>query len=179
MSVCGAQVFEAINTLNGQRCVVKVLKPVKRKKIKREISILQNLVRRAPRYAPTALSSAYAPARRSAEAPTLSTCSTRSASPSPRRRAWCEAACPAVALACQYRPCRCWSGSTTQTTRSCTPVSAISTCATICMSCSRCERAAPAGRPCRRRCCLCCARPGDVHGLEAAGGRGQWRRWWQ
>lgn len=35
--------FEGINVVNYQKCVVKVLKPVKKKKIKREIKILQNL----------------------------------------------------------------------------------------------------------------------------------------
>ncbi|KAL6759458.1 casein kinase II catalytic subunit [Haematococcus lacustris] len=38
-----SEVFEGINVLSSQRCVVKVLKPVKKKKIKREIKILQNL----------------------------------------------------------------------------------------------------------------------------------------
>jgi serine/threonine protein kinase len=36
-------VFEAINVVSYQKCVIKVLKPVKKKKIKREIKILQNL----------------------------------------------------------------------------------------------------------------------------------------
>jgi casein kinase II subunit alpha len=36
-------VFEGINISNYQKCVIKVLKPVKKKKIKREIKILQNL----------------------------------------------------------------------------------------------------------------------------------------
>lgn len=35
--------FEAINVVSYQKCVIKVLKPVKKKKIKREIKILQNL----------------------------------------------------------------------------------------------------------------------------------------
>lgn len=35
--------FEGINITNGEKCVIKVLKPVKKKKIKREIKILQNL----------------------------------------------------------------------------------------------------------------------------------------
>ena len=35
--------FEGINVVNYQKCVIKVLKPVKKKKIKREIKILQNL----------------------------------------------------------------------------------------------------------------------------------------
>ena len=35
--------FEGINIANYQKCVIKVLKPVKKKKIKREIKILQNL----------------------------------------------------------------------------------------------------------------------------------------
>lgn len=35
--------FEGINITNGEKCIIKVLKPVKKKKIKREIKILQNL----------------------------------------------------------------------------------------------------------------------------------------
>lgn len=35
--------FEGINMLNNEKCVIKILKPVKKKKIKREIKILQNL----------------------------------------------------------------------------------------------------------------------------------------
>ncbi|KAI3860226.1 hypothetical protein MKW98_031896 [Papaver atlanticum] len=38
-----SEVFEGINTNNNERCVIKILKPVKKKKIKREIKILQNL----------------------------------------------------------------------------------------------------------------------------------------
>lgn len=38
-----SEVFEGINVVNYQKCVIKVLKPVKKKKIKREIKILQNL----------------------------------------------------------------------------------------------------------------------------------------
>ncbi|KNE69219.1 CMGC/CK2 protein kinase [Allomyces macrogynus ATCC 38327] len=38
-----SEVFEGINIITGQQCVIKVLKPVKKKKIKREIKILQNL----------------------------------------------------------------------------------------------------------------------------------------
>src|ERR1700760_4088151 len=38
-----SEVFEGINVGNYQKCVIKVLKPVKKKKIKREIKILQNL----------------------------------------------------------------------------------------------------------------------------------------
>lgn len=38
-----SEVFEGINNINYQKCVIKVLKPVKKKKIKREIKILQNL----------------------------------------------------------------------------------------------------------------------------------------
>ena len=38
-----SEVFAAINVVTGQNCVIKILKPVKRKKIKREILILQNL----------------------------------------------------------------------------------------------------------------------------------------
>jgi len=40
-----SEVFEGINVANKERCVIKVLKPVKKKKIKREIKILQNLCR--------------------------------------------------------------------------------------------------------------------------------------
>lgn len=38
-----SEVFEGINIVNNEKCVIKVLKPVKKKKIKREIKILQNL----------------------------------------------------------------------------------------------------------------------------------------
>jgi casein kinase II subunit alpha len=38
-----SEVFEGINTYNQEKCVVKVLKPVKSKKIRREIQILQVL----------------------------------------------------------------------------------------------------------------------------------------
>ncbi|CAO3611885.1 unnamed protein product [Cunninghamella echinulata] len=38
-----SEVFEGINTVNQQLCVIKVLKPVKMLKIQREIKILQNL----------------------------------------------------------------------------------------------------------------------------------------
>ncbi|CAH0724853.1 unnamed protein product, partial [Brenthis ino] len=38
-----SEVFEAINVINNEKCVVKILKPVKKKKIKREIKILENL----------------------------------------------------------------------------------------------------------------------------------------
>jgi len=38
-----SEVFEGINIANNEKCVVKVLKPVKKKKIKREIKILQIL----------------------------------------------------------------------------------------------------------------------------------------
>ena len=38
-----SEVFEGVNVLNDEACVIKILKPVKKKKIKREISILQNL----------------------------------------------------------------------------------------------------------------------------------------
>ena len=38
-----SEVYEGINSKNDQRIVIKVLKPVKKKKIKREIKILQNL----------------------------------------------------------------------------------------------------------------------------------------
>lgn len=39
-----SEVFLGIDLTEGNKCVIKVLKPVKRKKIKREISILKNLV---------------------------------------------------------------------------------------------------------------------------------------
>lgn len=35
--------FESIHLPTSRKCIVKVLKPVKKKKIKREIKILQNL----------------------------------------------------------------------------------------------------------------------------------------
>lgn len=35
--------FEGLSTVSASKCVIKVLKPVKKKKIKREIKILQNL----------------------------------------------------------------------------------------------------------------------------------------
>lgn len=38
-----SEVFAGINMINNSKCVVKILKPVKKKKIKREIKILQNL----------------------------------------------------------------------------------------------------------------------------------------
>lgn len=38
-----SEVFEAINITTTEKCVVKILKPVKKKKIKREIKILENL----------------------------------------------------------------------------------------------------------------------------------------
>ncbi|CAH1756379.1 8971_t:CDS:2 [Entrophospora sp. SA101] len=38
-----SEVFEGVNVMNNEKCVIKVLKPVKKKKIKREIKILQNL----------------------------------------------------------------------------------------------------------------------------------------
>jgi hypothetical protein len=38
-----SEVFEGINVIKNQKCVIKVLKPVKKKKIKREIKILQNI----------------------------------------------------------------------------------------------------------------------------------------
>lgn len=36
-----SEVFEGINVSSDQRCIIKILKPVKKKKIKREIKILQ------------------------------------------------------------------------------------------------------------------------------------------
>lgn len=38
-----SEVFDGINVASNEKCVVKILKPVKKKKIKREIKILQNL----------------------------------------------------------------------------------------------------------------------------------------
>lgn len=38
-----SEVFEGVNVANNTKCVIKILKPVKKKKIKREIKILQNL----------------------------------------------------------------------------------------------------------------------------------------
>lgn len=38
-----SEVFEGVNTLRQEKCVIKVLKPVKKMKIQREIKILQNL----------------------------------------------------------------------------------------------------------------------------------------
>lgn len=38
-----SEAFEGVNLVNSSKCVIKVLKPVKKKKIKREIKILQNL----------------------------------------------------------------------------------------------------------------------------------------
>jgi casein kinase II subunit alpha len=38
-----SEVFEGVNVKNNKACVVKILKPVKKKKIRREIKILENL----------------------------------------------------------------------------------------------------------------------------------------
>ena len=38
-----SDVFEGVNVINGKKCIIKVLKPVKKKKIRREIKILQAL----------------------------------------------------------------------------------------------------------------------------------------
>ncbi|KAJ6806230.1 casein kinase II subunit alpha-2-like [Iris pallida] len=38
-----SEVFEGIKTSSNEHCIIKILKPVKKKKIKREIKILQNL----------------------------------------------------------------------------------------------------------------------------------------
>jgi casein kinase II subunit alpha len=38
-----SEVFLGFNTLNSSKCIIKVLKPIKKKKIKREVKILQNL----------------------------------------------------------------------------------------------------------------------------------------
>jgi casein kinase II subunit alpha len=37
------KVFEGANIIDDEKCIIKVLKPVKEKKIKRQIKILQNL----------------------------------------------------------------------------------------------------------------------------------------
>ncbi|KAG2699043.1 hypothetical protein I3760_07G174300 [Carya illinoinensis] len=37
------EVFEGINVPSNEKCIIKILKPVKKKKIKREVKILQNL----------------------------------------------------------------------------------------------------------------------------------------
>ena len=37
------KVFEGVRVVNCEKCIIKVLKPVKEKKVKREIKILQNL----------------------------------------------------------------------------------------------------------------------------------------
>jgi len=36
-------VFEGVNVAKNEKCIIKILKPVKKKKIRREIKILQNL----------------------------------------------------------------------------------------------------------------------------------------
>ncbi len=38
-----SEVFEGVNIVNHEKCIIKILKPVKKKKIRREIKILQNL----------------------------------------------------------------------------------------------------------------------------------------
>lgn len=38
-----SEVFEGLNAVKSEKCIVKILKPVKKKKIRREIKILQNL----------------------------------------------------------------------------------------------------------------------------------------
>ena len=38
-----SEVFEGMNATNNEKCIIKILKPVKKKKIRREIKILQNL----------------------------------------------------------------------------------------------------------------------------------------
>ncbi|KMZ74496.1 Casein kinase II subunit alpha, chloroplastic [Zostera marina] len=38
-----SEVFEGVRSIDSERCVIKILKPVKKKKIKREVNILQNL----------------------------------------------------------------------------------------------------------------------------------------
>ncbi|MED6204939.1 Casein kinase II subunit alpha-4, chloroplastic [Stylosanthes scabra] len=38
-----SEVFEGVHSTDNEKCIIKILKPVKKKKIKREIKILQNL----------------------------------------------------------------------------------------------------------------------------------------
>uniref|UniRef100_A0A2P2L223 Casein kinase II subunit alpha n=2 Tax=Rhizophora mucronata TaxID=61149 RepID=A0A2P2L223_RHIMU len=38
-----SEVFEGVHCTNNEKCIIKILKPVKKKKIRREIKILQNL----------------------------------------------------------------------------------------------------------------------------------------
>nr|DAD21343.1 TPA_asm: hypothetical protein HUJ06_022806 [Nelumbo nucifera] len=38
-----SEVFEGVHCTNNERCIIKILKPVKKKKIRREIKVLQNL----------------------------------------------------------------------------------------------------------------------------------------
>lgn len=38
-----SEVFEGVNVVKNEKCIIKILKPVKKKKIRREIKILQNL----------------------------------------------------------------------------------------------------------------------------------------
>ncbi|PKI71299.1 hypothetical protein CRG98_008299, partial [Punica granatum] len=38
-----SEVFEGVHCTDNEKCIIKILKPVKKKKIKREIKILQNL----------------------------------------------------------------------------------------------------------------------------------------
>ncbi len=38
-----SEVFDGVNTLNNQKCVIKILKPIKMEKMQREIKILQTL----------------------------------------------------------------------------------------------------------------------------------------
>ncbi|KAH6803873.1 Protein kinase superfamily protein [Perilla frutescens var. frutescens] len=38
-----SEVFEGVHTTDNEKCIIKILKPVKKKKIRREIKILQNL----------------------------------------------------------------------------------------------------------------------------------------
>jgi len=38
-----SEVFDSINTANNQRCIIKILKPIRKEKIKREVKILQIL----------------------------------------------------------------------------------------------------------------------------------------
>ena len=42
-TIPGKKVFEGVHIVNDEKCIIKILKPVKKKKIQREIKILQNL----------------------------------------------------------------------------------------------------------------------------------------
>ena len=39
-----SEVFEGINIIKDEKCVIKVLKPIKKKKIKREVKVIHMLI---------------------------------------------------------------------------------------------------------------------------------------